>query len=370
MKILHLLEDCPRGGAERLVLDLLNNCEYAKIKNVEFYWACNKRGHLYQDFVNSGAKQISYKRKFAIDFIAISNLRKKIKEEHINIIHVHFAVDAVHAYLATIGTKTKVVFTHHGFYPHSKKDGIALSLLVKLVDFNVVVSVELKKYFANRYGLSKNLDIIYNGIDLKRFNGAIIKRLNYELGVNKEKKILGMVGNFINTGRDQITVCKALNLLKHRDDFVFVFVGRKSEETPHFFDECYNYCKENNMLDKVFFLGSRLDVPEIMKGLDLYVYSSNHDTFGITILEAMASNVPILLNDLEVFKEITKNGKCCEVFQSKNFKQLAERIENFLNDSEQYYKKRDIAYKCVNEEFSIGSILDKYILLYKKVNAF
>ena len=96
------------------------------------------------------------------------------------------------------------------------------------------------------------------------------------------------------------------------------------------YDECVTYCQQNSLLDKVSFLGSRDDVPTILQQLDAFVYATDHDTFGIGVVEAMAVGIPVFVNDWEVMTEITDNGKFATLYKSKDEKDLLRHFLLFL----------------------------------------
>ncbi len=149
---------------------------------------------------------------------------------------------------------------------------------------------------------------------------------------NRPKTLkLAMVGNFV-LGREQKTVCRFLKLLKDRGiAFDFYFVGKKNEATPYLYDDCVAFCKENK-LEEVHFLGSRNDVPAILRELDAFIYSTEHDTFGIAVVEAIASSVPVFVNDWEVMKEVTEQGKWATLYKTKDENDLLEKFIVFLQN--------------------------------------
>ncbi len=71
--------------------------------------------------------------------------------------------------------------------------------------------------------------------------------------------------------------------------FSFLFIGGKEKNNPHLYYECLAFCEENQISDNVIFLGSRPDAQVIIPQLDAFIYSSDHDTFGISVIEAIAS---------------------------------------------------------------------------------
>ncbi|MBA3901617.1 MAG: glycosyltransferase [Bacteroidetes bacterium] len=76
----------------------------------------------------------------------------------------------------------------------------------------------------------------------------------------------------------------------------------------------------------MFFPGIEQDVGSIYKALGLFVYASLHDTFGMAVVEALLSRKPVVVNDLEVFKEITLNGKLADLYPTNDHEALAGLI--------------------------------------------
>src|SRR5205085_9933224 len=107
--------------------------------------------------------------------------------------------------------------------------------------------------------------------------------------------LLGMIGNFYRDPRkDQITLCRALpKVFSEIKNAHCIFAGGTEEGAEDKFQSCVDFCKENNIYDRVHFLGGRNDIPDILAALDLFVFSSLHEGLPIAVNEAMLANVPM-----------------------------------------------------------------------------
>lgn len=365
MKVLHLIDSPDRGGAEILALDLFKN---AKKNGLDISVVVTKKGALFDEFKSSGVDFYFIERKMPIDFNFIFQLRRLIKEKQIDIIHVHQAVDGIHAYFACINKNVKKVMTFHGNVP-SIKDDFVLKFLIPRMNSNIAVSnsfLDRLKYDI-KFDTSRNFHVIYNGIDTKKFYKTN-KNFRNELKLSDTDLLLGMVGNFYNDGRDQMTICKALPFIFNNYPNVhFAFIGGRSDIYPHYFDNCLNFCKNNDLLDRIHFVGLRSDTNDILNSLDIFIFSSNHDTFGIAVVEAMLSNLPVIINDLPPLVEVTDGGKFAKVFKSKNVEDLKENIieliENPIKRLELAVKGKEWAMSQFSIERYISNLKNLYISL-------
>lgn len=360
MKIAYLFGSLNRGGTETLMLDV---CKYIADNNFDAIGVYRKGGVLEQDFINTDLPFYQIKtEKNPLSYIL--KLRKRLLAEKIDVAHTQQPIDALYAYFACIGTNIKVVLTLHGF-DYSASHRLHKFILRKTVA-NIYVSDFQRKYYTKKYQLEKGKQyVVYNGIDFTKFENINKTDVREEINVNKGTLLLGMVGNF-NEVRDQITICKFIKLLNDKKiNFHFLFVGKRIESTPERFDNCVKYCKDNNLTEKVTFLGVRNDVPEILNQLDAFIYATDHDTFGIAVVEAIANGVPVFVNDWEVMKEVTENGKYATLYKSKDEMNLLAKFIVFLQDRESYLQKNSQISRLVKERYSIKTHFNNLITIYR-----
>ena len=364
MKVAYILGSLNSGGAEVLALDVLRQSKKSKI---EFICIHRKKGVLFSSFkaLNINTFQCQPKNKFDIHYFF--KLKRVLKQEKVEIVHTHQVIDTFIAHIATVFTRIKVIQTFHGHGFNVKPLMLAMRWFVlKINAANIFVSHSQYKSYLSRFKIKdKRNSVIYNTIDFSKFYQATNSNFRKELGIDRDVLLSGSVGNFTN-GRDQLVICKFLGVLHKKGiPFYHVFVGAKSNAEPHLYMQCVAYCQKNNLSKNVLFLGSRNDVPEILGQLDAFVYSTVHDTFGIAVIEAIASKIPVFVNDWEVMKEITENGKYANIYQSKNEHDLMHHFIEFLSNRKEYKLKAIHASTYVHTKFSLENHIADLTNVYK-----
>jgi glycosyltransferase involved in cell wall biosynthesis len=374
MKVAYLLGSLNRGGTETLLLDVFRNARQNALDAVCIY---RKTGVLEPEFLKSGVQmhRIAFSRNIAGYLL---RLRKALIREKAEIIHAQQPIDALYAYWACKGLKKKIDLTFHGYdYTDGKVGQAILRYIIRRTDGNIYVSNTQREYYLQKYGLDPQKQrVVYNGISFDKLDtfdtrSAALSRapgnkqsLRNELKLSRETLLLGAVGNF-NEVRDQFTLCKFLKLLHEKQvDFHFVFVGKRVEGQEQLYDRCMGYCLENGLEKNVSFLGVRNDVPQILSQLDAFVYSTNHDTFGIAVVEAMAMGIPVFVNDWGVMQEITDNGKYATLYKTRDENDLLQEFMLFLHDKSQYNENAKNASRFVREHYSIEKHIQKLIIVY------
>lgn len=347
----------------------LDICRNARANDLDLTVAATGGGELEADFRASGVEFIKLKRRLPIDLAVVAKLRKIIRERDVRAVHTYQAVEGIHAYLACFGTNAKVVLSHHGFVA-DKKNLFALRFLLPRVAINVVVTRGLQSWLERETKLEfpQNTKIVYNGVDEKRLNWDG-ETLRQELDLPADASVFGMIANFYRDPRkDQMTVCRALpRIFAENTNSYCVFVGAVESGAEHKFAECARFCRENNISERVLFLGGRTDVPKILRSLDVHVFSSIQEGLGIAALEAMLTGVPCILSDIEPFLEISENGKYAEIFPVQNAEILSERILRLLSDEA---AKKDLAaraFEYAKSNFSIEAHLRELKKLYESL---
>lgn len=371
MRVLHLLDSLGRGGAETLCLDV---CRNARSNKLDLTFAATGGGELEDDFRRSGADFVRLSRRLPLDPKLIRQLRALVKERDIEIVHCHQAVEALHAYFATRGLNVKRVLSFH-LCTADAKNRVALKYLAPRLDANVAVSRELLSCLTDEGGFQteKNFHVVYNGVDAARLRTASSNSsrddLRDELNLNENDLLLGMVANFYADGRkDQLTVCHALPALFAREpDAHFVFVGGYAEEAAPIFEECINSCREQGIADRVHFLGRRADVASVLDALDIFVFSSRQDSFGIAVVEAMLAGVPVVVSDVGALLEVTGAGAHASVFRTGDADDLARQLIALAGDLTLCARRGEAAKRWAVAEFGIETHIGNLLKLYKSL---
>ena len=176
-----------------------------------------------------------------------------------------------------------------------------------------------------------------------------------------------MIANFYRDPRkDHLTLCRALpKVFAEIENAQCVLVGKTEAGAERKFDECVEFCRANNIQNKVHFLGAREDVPDILASLDVFVLSSLHEGLPVAVSEAMLAGVPMVLSDIEPLREVSANGKYAEMFQTQNAGELAGKILKLLKDESRRKELSRAALEYAADNFSIEAHLRQLKKLYK-----
>ena len=375
MKIAYLLGSLNRGGTETLLLDVFRNAVSTKLDAIGIY---RKTGVLEYDFLMSGVKMQCLPTGKNI-LIYLVQLRYLLKSNKITIIHAQQPIDAIYGFLASTFLRIKIVLTLHGYdFADSRISLILLKFILKNTNVNIYVSDSQREYYTQKYKLNSiKQQTVYNGIWFDKLHinsteirGATLRctpnsnNLRSELQISRETMLLVSVGNF-NQVRDQLVLCKFAKLCKqNKVDFCLLFVGKRIDSLAYLYDDCLKYCVDNELLEQVLFVGVRNDVPAILNQSDIFLYSTNHDTFGIAVVEAMASGIPVFVNDWEVMTEITENGKLATLYKTKDESDLFRQFSLFLQDKDLYIERTKLASKTVIEKYNIENHIETLKRVY------
>lgn len=370
MKVAYIFGSLNRGGAETLLLDVFRHASSAAF---EFIGIHRKDGPYLDEFKATGVPFIFCPRKGRSVFSYLFSLRELLKQNGVTVAHTQLYLDAIYVWLATLGTDIKIVTTFHGFDTDKSLLGKCMyQLAMWMVDKIVFVSeTQRADYVAKYLFIEKKSFVVYNGVDFSKLDGVenednpFIKIDRAERGFQEKASIrLAMVGNF-GSGRSQSIIAKSIHRLKEQgvQNFQFYFVGRKVTGEEWRYEECEQYCKENG-LDNVHFLGGRGDVPLLLRHLDGFVYSTSHDTFGIAVVEAMASGIPVIVNDYPTMQEVTQNGKWAELYQTGDVESCAKKICDVINNIEQNKERANRIAEDVREAYFIEKHIEKLNQMY------
>lgn len=263
--------------------------------------------------------------------------------------------DIIHCHNYKIGYFIKLLHGKSVLTVHAMNENVKYN---NRFDTIVAISKSVKDDIKKTY--QGSVEVIYNGIDFSK-----IKRKKDTFSPSRKCNIV-LVGRLDHTTKGQDV---AINAMKYLDginiDFHLDIIGSGVSS-----DYLSSLIKQDNLEDKVKLLGEKkrdwlyLHLCEY----DLLILPSRHEGFGLTIVEGIAAGLPILSSNIDGPKEILNNGSYGLLFNSNDVKDLARKILEFVQiPKDELYKKEQLAYNYMYENFSIELTTNRYLLLYVKL---
>jgi|SRR5579885_1992166 len=239
-------------------------------------------------------------------------------------------------------------------------------LAFRLADRVLAVSNQLRDQHARRTGFpAARITVIHNGVDCIRFapHRPAGLRLREELRIPLDAFCIGCVGN-LTPVKDQITVLRALEQLDALAvNWRFLLVGDGPE-----FPRLRAFVDAHAGWDeRVHFLGRSRRVPELLNAMDVYVLSSLTEGICNSLLEAMATGLPVLATDTGGNPEVILDGKSGLLFSVGDSRGLAERLAALSKQPDLRKTLACGALRRVHEQFSIDAMVRNYSELYQSV---
>ena len=300
----------------------------------------------------------------------VKALRALIKSAAVTTVFVHRLKDLALLYPALVGCKdVEVIGFAHMLLKVSKRDPLhrlLYSRLQTLVAFTTAQKNLLKPCLPVA---DEKYSIIYPGVDSDRFHPS--KRsdeLRRELNASEKDCLIGVVGRF-DRQKGQLEFVQALKLLNERNiPFKAVIVGAPTagEDQNNYDKQIFDFVKANNLDSKVSFKGFIEDPSKLMASLDIFVLPSYQETFGLVLLEAMASGAAVLATDSGGPPEILSEASA--MFTPKDPQSLAIVLTKFINSpSERKSLGEKLRRRAVNE-FNEPQFVQKLVNLATSVS--
>ena len=230
----------------------------------------------------------------------------------------------------------------------------------------VVANAAAVKEHLIRLGVSSHkIALIYNGIDLSRFNlngqpADALQRLN--LATIQGRPVVTMVANFEHTVKDHPMLLRAAQRVKGEvPEAVFVFAGEGELR-----EEIEKLAEELRLSGSCLFIGRCGSVPDLLAGSDICVLSSQAEGFSNSILEYMAAGRAVVATDVGGASEAIVEGETGHLVKAGDDRAMAERIISLLKDPNRRRMLGLNGRRLVEERFSCEARLANTSALYQK----
>ncbi len=304
---------------------------------------------------------------------AYQDLKKVIDAGAYDIIHCHTPVGAMLTRLAAKQARkrgTKLFYTAHGFHFYKGAPAVNWILYYPVEKWlsrytDVLITINKEDYErAKSFRTCKVCYVPGVGIDLKKFlatqeqHKKERRKLCFKFNIPDNALILLSVGE-INKNKNHRVVIEALGKLG-RKDIYYLICGKGP-----LIDKYKKLSKQLNIDEQVIFLGYREDVEAFYKAADVFMFPSFREGLPVSIMEAMASGLPIIATTIRGTSDIVKEKMNGILLEPNNVEGFGRAIISMSDANVR--KKYSIHNRKKSLEFDLSKILDEYREIYDEV---
>ncbi len=360
-KVLHVVSKLPSGGVEWMIYNEIIN--YSE-KFIPIVCCIKEGGEVAEKIKEKGIKVYILNRmqKHGFDFKAVLKIYNLINQEKIDTLRTHQYHANLYGRIAGILAGVPVILpSFHNLYISPKKPKLHRRIfnyhLSKFSDYLIAVSQSVAKDIIkyDKVNPSK-IKIIYNGIPIENFNIDINKNKARELfNLPQNKIIIGTVGR-LHPQKGHEYLIEGVSNLKN----ISVAIAGDGE--------LKNYLQKKATENKVelFLLGNleQSKIPIFHKAIDIFCFPSLWEGFGVAVIEAIASGLPVAASKISPLIEVLEDSAL--YFLPKNPQSLRETLVTLIN-SEEIRKNLSLKAKKRAEIFSIKNIAQQYENLFLEI---
>lgn len=297
-----------------------------------------------------------------------STMVNVIVNNNLDLLHVHYAIPhASAAYMAKKilekqGKRIPVITTLHGtditLVGRDKTFAPVVAFSINESDAITAVSENLREETFKNFPIEKEIQVIKNFVDVKRFRKKPIDAFRKVIAPNGEK-ILLHASNFRKIKRvgDVVRIFAGLH---QKVPSKLLLVGDGPERQM-----AESMCRELNLCDDMRFVGRQEQMEDILAIADLFLLTSEYESFGLAALEAMAAGVPVISTNAGGLPEINIDGKTGYLGNVGDIETMTKQAIDLLSDENKLKQFKSNAEKHA-QSFDIETVIPEYENLYNR----
>lgn len=375
LKILFLITDLGRGGAERILIDLCT--ELNKYLNIEFVIGTLFNNNQYSELTKKfKIINLNYKPYSFLKHTEYPEYKKLLDDFQPNIIHTHrflaeflssFYVNnnikyVCHAHDNIIQLKKwaiQYLFDKKCFLNYLERKRLIKEKYNKVQTHFIAVSNDTENYLISNLpsSFSKNIFLLHNAINFQKFENKPTSTVSSQ---NDKLKLIN-IGSFHNQKKNQEFLIEiAQELLKQNIDFEIHLLGdgklRKNLEQK---------VSEKQLSPYFVFHGNVENVSKHLQESDIYIHSAKYEPFGLVLLEAMAAGLPVVSLDAGGNKDFIENEVNGYIINEQNPKLFSDQIQQLYSNKDLYLQIAENGQNTARN-YNIKEYTNKLTNIYQK----
>jgi sugar transferase (PEP-CTERM/EpsH1 system associated) len=370
--IVHVIHRFGIGGLENGVVNLINHMPEERYRHaivcLQGYTDFRKRLQRKNVAIHDMAKRDGHDpRVYWRLFRIFRQLRPAIVHTR------NLSAMEVQAIAALAGVPGRVHGEHgrdtYDLHGRNRKYNLLRRLVRPYIGHYIAVSKDLQNWLMSAVGVKRgNISQIYNGVDSIRFRPAQTPRalLGPPGFFDENNIVIGSVGRMAAV-KDYPNLVQAFLKLLHqepalRDRLRLLIVGGGEAR-----DTCLRVMNQHGVGQLAWLPGERSDIPELMAAMDIFVLPSLGEGISNTILEAMATGLPVIATRVGGNPELVQEGVTGLLVPPADPDALAQTLLEYVRDADRRHAHGRAAREIIDRQFSIPAMVQGYLSVYDRM---
>jgi glycosyltransferase involved in cell wall biosynthesis len=264
-------------------------------------------------------------------------LARYINRHEVDIVHTDYSRDLFTLVPALKWTKPTPLVLHKHVGTIRPKNLPVHPYLYRNVDHVIAISRVIRKNLLETHPLRPDqVGIIHHGINMERFVPAADRRdrLRGELGVGKQERLVGIVGR-LDMAKGHLQFLEvAQRILPEFPATRFIIVGEATRGEDEDANAILDRIEKADLGDRMILTGYRDDVPDLLGAMDLFLFPTHAEAFGLVIVEAMAMGLPVVSANCDGVPDIVEEGRTGLLVNPRDVEGLTAAVGTLLKDGE------------------------------------
>lgn len=354
-KIIHLIQSLDIGGCEKVllrILPLLKNFDHTII-------TIGGEGALDDKFKEAGINVVNIGQKNLFGILSYFKLIKIIKKLDPGTIMTYlFHADFIGRIILKPFTNKKIISYLVTTYNFTRYWPARLfeRLTQNISDGYVAISESVKNFYVEKLKVkSEKIFVIPSGLNLDEFQIKNPADIRSGLGISSDDIVIACVANLhINKGHRFLI--EAFEMLFEEDKKVHLLIAGDGDEKE-------NLIKQSSQLmsrDSIHFLGTRNDVPLILKNSDIFALPSFFEGMSTAIMEAMASGLAVAASNIPENKDMLEDMANGILFVPGNSNDIYKKLQTLTREHQLRLNLGEAARSFVSRKYNIQIIATRW----------
>jgi len=371
LKVMHILSVLGFGGTEYGVVKLLNNldpdrfdCSIVSLSQIK---------PDIETLVEPHVKLYCVPKEGKYNYRGIMNLVMLARRNNVDIVHTHNWATYFYGFCMAVCIRgLALVHGEHGRdqceWILPRKRYYLLKLFTMRTKQLIAVTKDIRDSMVLKWKIPEpSVRIIENGVDLDRFklSKSVIEKKKHDIGISGDSIVIGNIGVLRDVKNHGLLFNAFKGIRGEFPNCILLIIG----DDPHGNrKEMYiKQVEELGIAENVVFLGQRTDIPELLGCMDIYVNMSLFEGMSNTILEAMASRLPVVASNVGGNPELVSHEVSGLLFPSGDLQGLIDALKKLLLHKELRIRMAERGHETIMSKHSLDKMIKENMEVYERV---